>query len=84
MSEEEIKLINETMQLDYSQLVMSCVHLYMEKKKLKSQLQQRENIIKETIKRIKEKCIDDEFYVNLSNKEKAIIDVLVILENEVE
>ena len=29
---------------------------------------------------IKKYCIDDEFYINLSNKEKAIIEVLNILE----
>jgi hypothetical protein len=37
------------------------------------------------IEYIKENCIDDEFYVNLTNKEKSIIKVLEILgdkENE--
>lgn len=39
------------------------------------------NIINKVIKYIKEHCMDDEFYINLSNKEKGIIDVLTILEN---
>ena len=39
------------------------------------------NIINKAINYIKEHCIDDEFYINLSNKEKGIIDVLTILEN---
>lgn len=33
------------------------------------------------IKHIKEYCIDDEFYINLTNKEKNIIDVLNILQD---
>lgn len=33
------------------------------------------------IEYIKEYCIDDEFYINLSYKEKAIIEVLNILQN---
>ena len=35
---------------------------------------------KKAIKYIKEYCIDDEFYINLTNKEKNIIEVLNILE----
>ena len=41
--------------------------------------------IDKAIEYIKENCIDDEFYINLSNKEKCIIKVLEILgdkENE--
>ena len=34
------------------------------------------------IEYIKENCIDDEFYINLTNKEKNIIKVLDILEGE--
>lgn len=36
---------------------------------------------KKAIKHIKEYCIDDEFYINLTNKEKNIIDVLNILQD---
>lgn len=39
-------------------------------------------IIKKAIEYIKEYCIDDEFYINLTNKEKHIIDVLNILKGE--
>lgn len=35
--------------------------------------------IDKAIDYIKENCIDDEFYINLSNKEKCIIKVLEIL-----
>lgn len=31
---------------------------------------------------IKEYCIDDEFYINLTNKEKCIFDVLQILQSK--
>ncbi len=34
------------------------------------------------IKYIKENCIDDEFYINLTNKEKHIIQALDILQGE--
>ena len=37
------------------------------------------NRINKAIEYIEEHCIDDEFYINLSNKEKGIIDVLNIL-----
>ena len=40
------------------------------------------NRINKAIEYIKEYCIDDEFYINLTNKEKHIIDVLEILKGE--
>ena len=83
MSEEEIKLINETMQLDYSQLVMSCVHLCMEKKKLKSQLQQKENIIKEIREYIEKEYVqvkNKEYNLSWNNLEYIIKEILEILD----
>lgn len=47
----------------------------------KQEIERLNNLINKVIKYIKEHCIDDEFYINLSNKEKGIIDVLTILEN---
>lgn len=38
--------------------------------------------IDKAIEYIKEYCIDDEFYVNLTKKEKCIFDVLSILEGK--
>ena len=38
--------------------------------------------IDKAIEYIKENCIDDEFYINLTNKEKNIIKVLDILKGE--
>lgn len=49
--------------------------LYGEKEKLQHK-------IDKAIKYIKEWCIDDEFYVNLTKKEKCIFDVLSILEGK--
>ena len=46
-----------------------------------TEIERLNNIINESINYIKENCIDDEFYVNLTNKEKGIIDVLTILQN---
>lgn len=47
-------------------------------KLIKEVLEQQHKIDK-AIEYIKENCIDDEFYVNLTKKEKCIIDVLEIL-----
>ena len=44
------------------------------------EIERLNNVINKAINYIKEYCIDDEFYINLSNKEKGIIDVLTILE----
>lgn len=44
------------------------------------QLAKEKTRIDKAIKHIKEYCIDDEFYINLTNKEKNIIDVLNILQ----
>lgn len=38
--------------------------------------------IDKAIEYIKEHCIDDDFYINLTNKEKHIFDVLNILQGE--
>lgn len=38
--------------------------------------------ITKAIEYIKENCIDDEFYINLTNKEKNIINALKILQGE--
>lgn len=38
--------------------------------------------IDKAVEYIKEYCIDDEFYINLTNKEKHIIEVLNILQSE--
>lgn len=43
-----------------------------------------EILINKVIKYIKEHCVDGEFYINLSDKEKGIIDVLTMLENGVD
>lgn len=52
------------------------------KKELEKQLLEKDKIINNAINIIKEYCIDDEFIVNLSKKEKAIIKVLNILEGK--
>ena len=57
-------------------------YIYDENKQLKSQLQQKENIIKEVREYIKENCIDDEFEINLTFKERNIKKVLEILDKE--
>ena len=46
------------------------------------QLLKRDEKIDKAIECIKEYCIDDEFYINLTKKEKCIFDVLHILEGE--
>lgn len=48
---------------------------------LNNQVLQRDNLIKKVINYIKDYCIDDEFYINLTNKEKSIVDLLTLLEN---
>ena len=46
------------------------------------ELKHYKSTIDKAIEYIKEHCIDDEFYINLTNKEKHIIDVLSILQGE--
>lgn len=43
---------------------------------------EKQEVIDKAIEYIKEYCIDDEFYVNLSNKEKNIKEVLNILKGK--
>lgn len=57
---------------------------YLDKTFALEEIERLNSIINKVIKYIKEHCIDDEFYINLSNKEKGIIDVLTILENGVD
>lgn len=49
---------------------------------LNKQLQDKINKIDKALEYIKENCIDDEFYINLTKKEKCIIKVLEILGDE--
>lgn len=49
---------------------------------LKRILEEKELLINVVINYIKANCIDDEFYINLSNKEKCIIKALNILEGK--
>ena len=44
-------------------------------------IKRQQEAIEKAIEYIKKYCIDDEFYINLSDKEKAIIEVLNILQN---
>lgn len=51
---------------------------------INNKLMTKNKLLKDTINKaieyINKYCIDDEFYINLTNKEKCIIDVLRLLE----
>ena len=49
---------------------------------LHNEVMQLNNRIDKATNYIEENCIDDEFYVNLTNKEKSIIEALKILKGE--
>lgn len=49
---------------------------------LHNEVMQLNKRIDRATKYIEENCIDDEFYVNLTNKEKSIIEALKILKGE--
>ena len=75
------------MRNDYSlasieNIIKANTKLLNEKKDLEKQLLEKDNIINNAKNFVKEHCIDDEFIVNLSKKEKAIIKVLDILEGK--
>ncbi len=74
MSNEELSNVIDKAEDEYQKLKDKVIEQRLEIERLN-------NIINKAIKYIKEHCIDDEFYINLSNKEKGIIDVLTILEN---
>ena len=48
----------------------------------KKEIERLNNIIDKAVEYIEEYCIDDEFYVNLTKKEKNIIEVLNILKGD--
>ena len=52
--------------------------------RLDKELDKKNKIVFKAIEYIKQYCIDDEFYINLTKKEKNIIEVLDILEGEVD
>jgi len=74
VSNEELSNVIDKAEDEYQKLKDKVIEQRLEIERLN-------NIINKAIKYIKEHCIDDEFYINLSNKEKGIIDVLTILEN---
>lgn len=49
---------------------------------LHNEVMQLNKRIDKAIEYIEENCIDDEFYVNLTNKEKSIIEALKLLKGE--
>ena len=56
--------------------------LTCEKGYLKEKLNKKEDRINKAIEYIEKYCIDDDFYVNLTKKEKCIIDVLDMVKGD--
>lgn len=85
---EEINKMIESMfhKLDSKEIdyIVNLSNYYEEYKNKYNIMKENANIlakrIDKAIKHIKQHCIDDEFYINLSNKEKGIVDVLNILQ----
>lgn len=73
---------SELAKLNIIQLLSDNEILTRKFKKVMKQITEQDKKINIAIKYIKQYCIDDEFYVNLTKKEKYIIDVLNILEGK--
>ena len=65
--------------IEYAYMFDDLRYLREHARYLQKQLEAYENMRKEAIEFIKKYCIDDEFYINLTYKEKAMIEVLNIL-----
>lgn len=74
---EIIDIINKNYE-DYIENYLSSEDV----KKLVDYITNLQETINKTIEYIEENCIDDEFYINLTNKEKNIFNILNILKGD--
>ena len=80
MSEEEFfnRMINQISKVFDGRIATKMKNIYLKKDKQKKKKKEILDKIKEIIKKVK----DDEFYINLTNKEKALYEIERLLEEK--